>query len=223
MQKGFTPILIVLILAALVGGYLIYQNQPKPIPSPSLITQPSPTPDKTANWKTYTSKRANFLFQYPSSWPIAAATDGQLKESNILQEKDYGDIESINFEKEWSRSAGGPSLGYIIVQKIKGMNTLDDYTETIDKETVLEGTAKGRVVIPAPEITNTSIGGEPAISINDKVKPQFSAHDYEYIVVKDGLVYKIALILNPAYIAEESRASYIEEFNKILSTFKFLP
>jgi len=31
-QKGLAPILIVLILAALVGGYLIYQNQSKTTP-----------------------------------------------------------------------------------------------------------------------------------------------------------------------------------------------
>ena len=44
-QKGLSPILIVLILAALVGGYLVYQNQPKPTPSPQPNVQPSPTPD----------------------------------------------------------------------------------------------------------------------------------------------------------------------------------
>lgn len=34
-QKGLAPILIILILAALVGGYLVYQNQAKPAPSPT--------------------------------------------------------------------------------------------------------------------------------------------------------------------------------------------
>lgn len=69
-QKGLVPILIVLILAFLVGGYLVYQNQPKPSPSP----QPSPSPDaspapngagETANWKTYIS--SEFSLKYPNT------------------------------------------------------------------------------------------------------------------------------------------------------------
>ena len=42
-QKGLVPILIVLIIVVLVGGYFVYQNQPKPTPSPQLTTQPLPT------------------------------------------------------------------------------------------------------------------------------------------------------------------------------------
>lgn len=39
-QKGLAPILIVLLIALALGGYLIYQKQPKPIS----ISQPSPSP-----------------------------------------------------------------------------------------------------------------------------------------------------------------------------------
>jgi len=60
-QKGFTPILIVIILAAvLVGGYLVYQNQPRPTSSPQPFdfiqgkptTQPSPSPSPTISLST---------------------------------------------------------------------------------------------------------------------------------------------------------------------------
>lgn len=44
IQKGLVPILIVLILAFLVGGYLVYQKQPKPTSSPQPTTQPSSSP-----------------------------------------------------------------------------------------------------------------------------------------------------------------------------------
>lgn len=43
-QKGLAPILIVLILAFLVGGYFVYQNQVKSTPTPQSTTQPSPSP-----------------------------------------------------------------------------------------------------------------------------------------------------------------------------------
>lgn len=90
-QKGLVPILIVLILAALVGGYLIYQRQLKPVPtttlSPQQTTQPSPSPAdtspvpngtgasgtpngvaETAHWKTYTDDKKQFSFKYPKEW-----------------------------------------------------------------------------------------------------------------------------------------------------------
>lgn len=65
-SKGFAPIFIVIIIAALVGGYLLYQNQSKLTPPFQLITKPSPTPiDETANWKTYINKYYNFEIKYP--------------------------------------------------------------------------------------------------------------------------------------------------------------
>ncbi len=36
MSKGFAPILIVIIITALISGYLIYKDQTKPIPSSTI-------------------------------------------------------------------------------------------------------------------------------------------------------------------------------------------
>lgn len=74
-QKGIAPILIVLLIAAAVGGYLIYQKQTKPSIVPQSVTQSSPSPvassvatssAETTNWKTY--KDNNLSFKYPSEW-----------------------------------------------------------------------------------------------------------------------------------------------------------
>lgn len=52
-QNGFAPILIVVLVAlTALGGYLIYQNRPKPTPPPQPTTQPSPTPAKETTYKT---------------------------------------------------------------------------------------------------------------------------------------------------------------------------
>lgn len=76
-QKGLAPILIVLLITAVVGGYLIYQKQFKPVTVPQVAVKPSPTPVSTAiatssaeaaNWKTYTNY--GISFEYPASWKV---------------------------------------------------------------------------------------------------------------------------------------------------------
>lgn len=85
-QKGLTPILIIIILAALVGGYLIYQNQPKTIPAPQPTIQPSTTsvpsaspagdsgaPNgaaETTNWKTYINDSWDISLMYPQNYSL---------------------------------------------------------------------------------------------------------------------------------------------------------
>ena len=74
-QKGFTPILILLVVVIMVGlsGGLYYfskTNSPKPNATQVLAPSSSPT-DETANWKTYTSKENGYSFKYPSAWRIA--------------------------------------------------------------------------------------------------------------------------------------------------------
>lgn len=73
-QKGFAPIIILLVIVALgVLGYLAFAkgylsvNLPKPlaIVTPSVVPSLSTTPDPTSNWKTYTSKVQNFSFKIP--------------------------------------------------------------------------------------------------------------------------------------------------------------
>ena len=73
-QKG-QVLLIVLLIAAAIGGYLFYtnysNNRSKIISSPTIqqVTQPSSTTtDEIANWKTYTSKYGEFSFKYPPNW-----------------------------------------------------------------------------------------------------------------------------------------------------------
>lgn len=83
-QKGLAPILIVILIAAGLGGYLIYQKQTRSTPAPQPTTQPSPSPaaspvqtdtGETANWKTY--KNQHYSFRYPKNWTIVASDSDQ--------------------------------------------------------------------------------------------------------------------------------------------------
>lgn len=74
-QKGQTQILIlagIIILLAITGGifYLGRITTPKPQPQNMVISSPqlSPTPDETANWKTYTNSTYGYSFKYPQNF-----------------------------------------------------------------------------------------------------------------------------------------------------------
>jgi hypothetical protein len=76
-QKGFAPIIILLVIVALgLFGYFAFAkgylsvNLPKPLASviPSAIPSPSITPDPTANWKTYNNSSLGFEVKYPADF-----------------------------------------------------------------------------------------------------------------------------------------------------------
>lgn len=80
-QKGFAPIIILLLVAvvgALTAGAYFYgkgglklpaTKQPAPFGAPVSAT-PTATNDETANWKTYTQKKANFEIKAPVEWSV---------------------------------------------------------------------------------------------------------------------------------------------------------
>lgn len=79
-QKGFAPILILIILATLIGGYVIYQRQNKPTPNSQLNTKtavPSPSPapdiklDPSGKFKRYTNKIDKYSVNFPPDWNLA--------------------------------------------------------------------------------------------------------------------------------------------------------
>lgn len=106
-QKGFTSILIVVLIAlAVTGGYLIYQKQFRTTSTSQQTTKPiltstlSPEPSSSAsavNWKTYSNKQFDmqFSFRYPSTYALTTETkenpkDG--KEVFIVGFADYNKI-----------------------------------------------------------------------------------------------------------------------------------
>lgn len=106
-QKGLAPLLIVIIIALAVGGYLIYQRQPKPNPTPNPLpqqtTQPSPSPiDKTANWKTY--NRGDLSLKYPPGWSVR---DSDYLNSVFLENKS-GSVKITISEGQYPYGFAGP-------------------------------------------------------------------------------------------------------------------
>lgn len=88
IQKGLAPILIVLLLALALGGYLVYQRQTKSNP----VASPAPTTaGETANWKTYANQKYHFQINYPNSnnWHLGAYIENN-SHPEIFIENDRG-------------------------------------------------------------------------------------------------------------------------------------
>jgi len=58
---------------AVFGAYKFGQRQvqpgPQPTPTPGLVA--TPTPDLTANWKTYTNEKYSYSIKYPTTWFVS--------------------------------------------------------------------------------------------------------------------------------------------------------
>lgn len=175
---------------------------------------------------TFTSKRARFSFEHPNWWPVTPASDEQLKQNNLTYKnykevpKDNIEIESLDFDKEWNRAAGGSRLGFMNVIKIKGVTNLEDYIRTIDKETVVD--APGTYFkVPAPKIDRITVAGEPAISVNEVSSiSTFTSNASDIVIVKDGLVYRFVLGEGSGFTEYQDKKS--QTFRDIISSVKFL-
>lgn len=81
IPSGFSPILLLVatLLAATAGIFISSQyrpvrKNPAPIPTPSPVSETSPTPDLAANWKTFTNNKFQYSLGYPKDWFIHSET-----------------------------------------------------------------------------------------------------------------------------------------------------
>ena len=195
-QKGLAPILIVLLIATAISGYLIYQNQSaKPTSPVTTVASPAPTaaaetanPDSIgANWKTYTA--SDFSFKYPSSgdWTIAKG-DGSPSKGYVVR------------VYCWQCEAGHTLNGFS-VYRIAYTNNSDYLVSTqgvVDHQDFYFNGFKGVEVLSPP---NQGIGL------------------VQYFTVNKGQGY---ILMNEAYSSPSNKIKDLPVPNpNILSTFKF--
>lgn len=204
-QKGLSPILIVILIALGVGGYLIYQKQakPNPVSTPSPVaqvtTQPSPTlSDETANWKTYENKQGSikYAFRYPPNW--ISGGEGELQNPIF-----YSPNKSLWFTVIMI------SNGFSIKQ-IAEEESPPEYQLISRKDVTLSGyNAIIQEVKTAPQLSTVVV-----YVSNLKINEQSASSK------KEGSLGSIHLNLqdlsNPEEVTQVKR-----EFDQILSTFKF--
>lgn len=195
-------ILLFVSVLALVGYYFVQTNGLKvniSTPTPLAVASPSPiaTTDPTADWKTYTSTKANYSFQYPQEWPLV----------NVPINTASTSIENLEFTPKYDPKSGDSEIAVILVFKDNRIKTLDDY-----KNTFIKGD---------PSITNvqdTSVATEKAISykLSGGIPP---LPIIEYAIVNNNNYYVIRLV--DSLETNKNLAKNEAIFDQILSTFQF--
>ena len=149
---------------------------------------------------TFTSERTNFSFKHPNWWPVSA----------------------IDFEEEFSSQAGGPSLGFINVEKTK-YKDLNEYVEDLSKEETVDMWVKGRtekVTFTPPKIEYLKIGGVDAISVTDtNTFARFGKETADYRLIRNGLLYRFVTTDSSRFLENKDKNS--KTFQQIISSVKF--
>ena len=145
-QKGFAPIIIILVIALIgAGAYFLGTKNILKFPSfplsPTLSPSPTPTPDPTANWKTYTANE--FTFKYPVNWFI--------EDTKVVEDGSY-----VNFflgETEPKTTTTDESRGNEVFRII-----------VYGDESVFSGLKN---IVPSP--TTITVSGKPALRSSGQV------------------------------------------------------
>lgn len=199
MQKGLAPILIVILIALVVGGYMFIQKQIKPTIVPQSITQPSPsaTPtvsdetvcteaSRSANWKTCTS--SIYSFKYPSNWQ--EIKKGKLSDNRVMEFR-------------------GEDSDFMVVARENPKNlSISDWIKNPDEYTKWN--------IDLTEITVDNLKGMQLSTEMIGIESGVKTYITEAYISKGGFIYRIQYSL-PRPLEKTD----LKTFNQILSTFKF--
>lgn len=219
-QHGFVPMLIIIILAvAALGGYFVYQRSLTSLtsPTPKACTQeaklcpdgssvgrtgptcefsPCPTPDETANWKTYTNTKYRYSIKYPPSWSLVELSSESIDiydQPNIAQPQLHD----------------GTQVSIFTSDKWEGVQ-IDDPIGT--SSNLIEGVFRKKVA-------DTQLNNHPAAKIVQTVSQSpTDARPTIFIVSKlDNNFF----ILSFSSITQEQLDKDTGIFNQILSTLRF--
>lgn len=133
----------------------------KTTPTPEVL-ESTPTPDLTANWKTYTDERYGYSIKYPSDWDLVESSktiDGEKRDSVLIS----CDIED-------------PYYAPITVQVYQNPKKLSI------REWAEEFGWKGVIL----EFVDTEIDGQPAVEYKDGLGV------LNFIVQKDDRIYSLS-------------------------------
>ena len=205
---------IIIFFASIFGGIalgkLLYGPQavapiptltPKPTPLPTAIPTVSSEAAQTANWKTYTDENIQIQFEYPSSWYAQKYTDETF--NVFLEDEPFQIIKGTEF------------MTSIQIHLNEAQNTVTGQKFIVEK-TLKEGVErlKENFDPKTVQVNELTIDGKKAMKISGLFGPGMFEGKYfiETLIQLDDKLLNVAL----------TNKNYVDVYNQILSTFKFL-
>lgn len=191
-QKGFAPIIILIVILAALVGFAFYLTKTGAIKKvENLISSPTSSSISTANWKTYTNK----VFGVEIKYPIDAK----------VIERSTTEIQIDNFQP--GKEVHGFPIGWmIIIAKPEPLGSLS-LIQWAKKNASLSDLLINQKNQTSP--TNTTLAGQPAIYWRS------TGGDL------DALYYLVQNKNNVTLITVNPATGFESTTNQILSTFKF--
>ncbi len=195
--KGFTPVVLVLIVVVLVAigavGYFVARNGQPPPPASS------PSSTDTTSWKTYRNEQYGFEFKYPAAWRMDTY-DG----SPTLLGGEALSLQIYSYPENNTYNPGAPVPQNEI--KIEG----DVYRTVGSLDELIKKLGGFNNVVRTEDIV-----------INGVVGKKVWTHDEEFGMEVLG-VYYVDGGRGFSLTSWPSNSIYLNEFDQILSTFKFI-
>jgi len=126
------------IIATLIAGFFYFQNMQLRVElskkiEVALTPTPTKSPDKTADWKTYTDTKDKFSFKYPSDWDTLNINE------TTLMVAPQADIDGVRKMVERGGGFGGGDFLIMIVSTLKEKPEIisDEYQNVKESETLI--------------------------------------------------------------------------------------
>lgn len=202
-QKGFAPIIILVLIVLGVLGYFVYQNYLAPKGSalgpytPLKSSNYNISTNESEKLSTYNNSKFNFLFKYPNNWKFTEKVD----ESYIPRNG-----EGFSFDID----PGGTSLDVAVLD----LNRPDARYKSLDDFAKEDSGGRGDMV------TNITIDGLQGKSYYQPEDPgSVTPSTTIYLFNKSKNYILVFRFVDPTMGHDNT---FKKEFDQLLSTFKFL-
>ncbi len=205
-----TSIIILVVAVVALAGVVVWQGVSQPKPSSALpatnqpaVNQEQQPQDETAGWSTYKNEQYGFEVKYPTDWIGEAAYDVPYGYATFTK-YDPSQEKKVGFEGEETESA------YII-----SVNVFDNLESVALKNHVLQ--ESGGFVLEK-DLVYTEVAGQQAVKY--EVVSGYGSGP----VVATCVAYKekFYTFVYSGFAHPETHYKFIDTYNQILSTFKFL-
>lgn len=210
-QKGFAPILILIILATLIGGYVVYQKQIKFTPNSQPNTKssaplPFPTPDikldPSGKFKIYTNHIDKYSFNFPADWNLTERHQTYISNEPRSYAPDHLDV---YFSPQSGN--GKDSKSYILINVNKANpRRLDEINKAAKQFLQDYKSSPKKLAVSGQNAIQSSVGAGEVVQAGVDTRFRYGIDKYQISIYE----------VDQGYINKN-----IDVYNQLLGSFKF--